>query len=55
MTDTQESPPTPKHLWVVGIIGTLWSAMGAFEFLMTQTKNEAYLAQFTPEQLEFCG
>jgi hypothetical protein len=27
--------------------------MGAFDYLMTQTQNESYMGQFTPEQLEF--
>ena len=44
---------TPKHLWVVGFIALLWSAMGAFDYFMTQTRNEAYMSNFTPEQLEF--
>ena len=44
---------TPKHLWVIGIIALLWNAVGAFDYLMTQTRNEEYMAQFTPEQLEF--
>ena len=44
---------TPWHLWVVGVIALLWSSMGAFDYLMTQTKNEAYMGSFTPEQLEF--
>lgn len=26
--------------------------MGAFDFIMTQTRNEAYMSSFTPEQLE---
>ena len=42
----------PWHLWAVGIVGLLWSAMGAFDYLMTQTENESYMARFTPEQLE---
>lgn len=48
-------PPskTPWHLWVIGIGSFLWNAVGAFDFLMTQTRNEAYLAAFTPEQLEY--
>lgn len=46
-------PRTPWHLWVVGILALLWNAMGAFDYLMTQTKNEAYMGQFSPEQLEF--
>ncbi len=44
---------TPWHLWVVGIFAVLWNAMGAFDYLMTETRNEAYMGQFTPEQLEF--
>ena len=27
--------------------------MGAFDYVMTETRNEAYMAEFTPEQLEF--
>lgn len=43
----------PWHLWVIGIAGLLWSAMGAMDYLMTMTRNEEYMAAFTPEQLEF--
>ena len=51
-TDTVTSP-VPKHLWIVGIVALLWSAMGAFDYLMTQTRDDAYMSNFTPEQLEF--
>mgnify|MGYP003977772363 CR=1 FL=1 len=44
---------TPWHLWVIGIAGLLWSSMGAFDYLMTQTQNESYMSSFTPEQLSF--
>lgn len=44
---------TPKHLWAIGIVTLLWNAMGAFDYLMTQTQNASYMDQFTPEQLEF--
>lgn len=43
----------PWHLWVVGIVALLWSGIGAMDYVMTQTRNEAYLSQFTPEQLAF--
>lgn len=43
----------PWHLWVVGILGFLWNLMGAYDYLMTETENEAYMARFTPEQLEY--
>jgi len=48
-----QSGRTPWHLWVVGGLGVLWDAVGAFDYLMTETRNESYMAQFTPEQLEF--
>ncbi|MBT8404491.1 MAG: hypothetical protein KJP18_11575 [Gemmatimonadetes bacterium] len=54
MSDTAAAPNrAPWHLWAVGVVGLLWSAVGAFDYLMTQTENESYMGQFTPEQLEF--
>jgi len=44
---------SPWHLWVVGIVGTLWNSVGAFDYFATQTRNESYMSRFTPEQLEF--
>ena len=44
---------TPVHLWIVGVLAVLWNAVGAFDYLMTQTRNESYMAQFTPEQLAY--
>ena len=44
---------TPKHLWIIGVLALLWNAMGAFDYLMTQTENEGYMSNFSPEQLEF--
>jgi hypothetical protein len=44
---------TPWHLWVVGILVLLWDVVGAYDYLMTQTQNESYMSQFTPEQLEY--
>ena len=50
---TTSTPRIPRHLWVIGGIALLWSAMGALDYVMTQTKNEAYMSGFTPEQLAF--
>ena len=44
---------TPRHLWLIGVVALLWSAMGAMDYVMTQTRNEAYMSNFTPEQLAF--
>ena len=55
MTQSRPGPTsrTPRHLWVIGIIALLWNAIGAFDYLMTQTKNAGYLSGFPPEQLAF--
>ena len=55
MTQSRLGPAgrTPRHLWVVGIIALLWNCIGAFDYLMTQTKNAAYMSAFPPEQLAF--
>ena len=41
----------PVHLWIVGGLSLLWNAFGAFDYLMTQLQVEAYMSQFTEEQL----
>jgi len=55
MSESQanNSVKAPWHLWVVGIVGLLWNAMGAMDYVMTKLQNEEYMAAFTPEQLEF--
>ena len=54
MSEPQETnaPGRPWHLWVVGILGTLWGGLGVLDYIMTVTKNEAYLSSFTEEQLD---
>ena len=39
---------TPAHLWVVGILATLWNAFGCFDYLMTRMRNTDYLAEAMP-------
>ena len=43
----------PWHLWVVGVLAVLWNLGGAVDYTMTQTRNAAYLDQFTAEQLAY--
>lgn len=50
---TTRNTRAPWHLWVIGGIALLWNAMGARDYVMTQTKNEAYMSGFSPEQLAF--
>ena len=44
---------TPWHLWVIGVVSLLWNAVGAFDHAMTETRNESWMANFTPEQLDY--
>lgn len=50
---TLPSTKTPWHLWVVGVFAVLWNSVGVMDFVMTQTKNTAYLSAMTPKQLEY--
>ena len=52
-SQTRKADKTPWHLWLIGVVGFLWSSMGAMDYVMTQTKNESYMSAFTPEQLSF--
>lgn len=49
----RDATATPRHLYWIGLMGLLFSAVGALDFTMTQTHNVEYLAGFTPEQREF--
>ena len=55
MSDTQgnTSSNTTWHFWVIGIAALLWNCLGALDYVMTQTQNEEYMSQYTPEQLEY--
>lgn len=44
---------TPWHVWLVGVLALLWNSVGAFDYLMTQTRNASYMSAFTPEQLDY--
>ena len=36
---------TPVTYWLVAIVGALWNAMGATDYVMTRTHNQAWLAR----------
>ncbi|WP_298599305.1 hypothetical protein [uncultured Sphingorhabdus sp.] len=41
---------TPVGFWIISGLSLLWNAFGAVDYVMSQTKNAAYLAQMTAEQ-----
>lgn len=48
-----ETRPRPRHLIVTGIVTLLWNSMGAVDYTLSATRNEAYLSQFSPEMLAY--
>jgi hypothetical protein len=44
---------TPTHLWIVGILALIWSALGCFDYLMTVTANETYLGKMPADQIAY--
>lgn len=44
---------TPLHLWIIGVVALLWTAMGAFDYLATQLQLDFYMSQFSEQQLEY--
>ena len=47
------TPGRPWHLWVIGILGGLWSSIGVLSFMLTQLNVEAVMSQFPPPQREY--
>ena len=44
---------TPWHIWVVGILATLWNAGGAWNYFAMKVNLESVVSQMTPDQLAF--
>lgn len=39
----------PTHLWIIGILSLLWNGFGAFNYVATQTRNDAWVAGMLPD------
>lgn len=54
MADATPQPArTPWHLWAVGALSLVWNSVGALDFVMTETRNRAYMDALTPGQREY--
>src|SRR3954451_9984273 len=47
------SAQNPLHLWIVGLFPVLWNGYACYEYLMTNLKNEAFLAHVPADQLAY--
>jgi len=44
---------TPVWYWILAVIGLMWFAMGAFDYIATQYRFDFYIAEYTEEQLAY--
>ena len=52
-TRATPTPGRPWHLWVIGILGDLWSTIGAVSFILTQLNVEAVMSRFPEQQRQY--
>ena len=43
MIDIARRTATPWHLWLVGLLSLAWNGFGAFDYIQTNTRGEAYM------------
>ena len=42
------SARAPVHLWIIGVLATLWNAFGCYDYVMTRMRNTDYLKSMMP-------
>jgi hypothetical protein len=45
----------PMHLWIVGILALVWNAFGCFDYFMTKSANQAYLANMPADAVAYAN
>ena len=53
MKNQQLSPPTPWHLWVLGVLLLGWNGLAVFDYIATLIRYEPHLSGFPKEVLEY--
>jgi len=48
-----KTPGTPWHLWLVGILGLLWSLMGVVSFMLAEMNVEAVMSRYPQQQRDY--
>ncbi|MBB4858231.1 hypothetical protein HNO88_001550 [Novosphingobium chloroacetimidivorans] len=52
-TNAARADKAPAHLWLAGGAGLLWHAWGCYDFLMTNVRDAAYLAQVPADRIDY--
>ena len=42
---------SPRHLWIVGFLSLMWNGFGAYDYVLTNIRDAAYIQQFPPEMM----
>lgn len=50
---TAQPAPTPRHLWVVGILSLLWNSFGAYDYTMSHVGGLAYFESMSLDAAAF--
>ena len=53
MSNQQSSPPTPWHLWVLGVLLLAWNVLAVFDYIATLTRYEPHLSGFPEDVLQY--
>ena len=48
MEDVQATK-APVHLWIVGLLGTVWNGFGCYGYMMTRMRNLEYFQAMAPD------
>jgi hypothetical protein len=47
--DDVHAAKAPVHLWIVGLLATLWNGFGCYDYLMTRMRNLDYFRSMAPD------
>ena len=43
----------PRLFWITAVFSLVWNAFGAYDYVMTNIRDAAYLANFPPETVQY--
>jgi hypothetical protein len=52
---TSAARRAPAHLWIIGLLALLWNAFGCFDYVMTKTQNQGYLAKMPADAIAYAN
>lgn len=53
MTEMETGAKPAWHFWLIAVLAFVWNMGGVIDYSMSHLQNQAYMAQFTQEQLDY--